>query len=194
MYTRGLRAHRAGSRTCSPNRAGLREPASSSGDTLLTVVSTAAAVSQRRRSPSRLRRPVVLPSAIPLVAASRGLPRPGSKLNLEVYDPLDHELRTERLLVAAESVFTVPDSAEYSDTFRRWRVVHTDTVRAWRLDATVHGLAHLPMGGRGRDDGADRLHPRRPSGALGLRNREHQLPCPAAGTLGHQSGGTPIRH
>ena len=110
-----------------------------SGDSLLTVVT----LPQGERGETltvRPRRPVILPSAIPLVAASRGLPRPGSKLNLEIYDPLHHELRTERLVVAAESVFTVPDSAEYSATFRRWRVVHSDTVRAWRLDATVHGL------------------------------------------------------
>lgn len=111
----------------------------SSGDTLLTVVSLPLEEPGETLS-IQLRRPVILPSAIPLVAASRGLPRPGSKLNLEVYDPLDHELRTERLVVAAESVFTVPDSAEYSETFRRWRVVHADTVRAWRLDAMVHGL------------------------------------------------------
>jgi transglutaminase-like putative cysteine protease len=110
-----------------------------SGDTLLTVVSLPQGEAGETLA-VRLRRPVILPSAIPMVAASRGLPRPGSKLNLEVYDPLDHELRTERLVVAAESVFTIPDSAEYSQTFRRWRVVHSDTVRAWRLDATVHGL------------------------------------------------------
>jgi Transglutaminase-like superfamily len=88
----------------------------------------------------RLRRPIILPSAIPLVAASRGLPRPGSRLNLEVFDPLDLELRNERLQVTAESLFTVPDSATYSDILRRWRVARSDTVRAWRLDATVHGL------------------------------------------------------
>lgn len=110
-----------------------------SGDTLLTVINTP------RDEPAetlslRLRRPIVLPSAMPLVAASRGLPRPGSRLNFEVFDPLDQELRVERLTVAAESVFTVTDSAEYNETLRRWRSAHSDTVRAWRLDGVEHGL------------------------------------------------------
>jgi hypothetical protein len=109
------------------------------GDSLLTVVHTAQDEPPETLT-VRLRRPIILPSAIPLVAASRGLPRPGSKLNLEVYDPLNDELRTERLTVAAESVFTVPDSAEYSETLRRWRVAHADTVRAWRIDGVEHGL------------------------------------------------------
>lgn len=90
----------------------------------------------------RLRRPVVLPSAVPLVAASRGLPKAGSKLNVEVYDPLDRELRIERLVVAAESVFVVPDSAEFSTTLNRWRVAHSDTVRAWRLEGDANRLPY----------------------------------------------------
>jgi transglutaminase-like putative cysteine protease len=110
-----------------------------SGDTLLRVVNTAPTELPETLTVP-LRRPVILPSAIPLVAASRGLPRPGSKLNLEIYDPLDQELRTERMMIAAESVFSVPDSADYSETLRRWRIAHSDTVRAWRLDAVEHGL------------------------------------------------------
>lgn len=88
----------------------------------------------------RLRRPVVLPGAVSLVAASRGLPRPGSRLNIEVFDPTEGELRVERLTVAAESVFVVPDSAEFNDQTRRWEVAHSDTVRAWRLDWSDQGL------------------------------------------------------
>ena len=109
------------------------------GDTLLTVVG----LPRGERAETlavRLRRPVVLPSGIPLVAASRGLPSPGSKLNTEVFDPVNMELRVDRITVAAESVFVVPDSAEYNEDLRRWAVAHTDTVRAWRLDGTVAGL------------------------------------------------------
>ena len=112
-----------------------------SGDTLLTVINTPRGEPAETLS-LRLRRPIVLPSAMPLVAASRGLPRPGSKLNIEVYDPLDEELRIEHLTVAAESVFTVTDSAEYNETLGRWRIAHSDTVRAWRIDAVEHGLGH----------------------------------------------------
>lgn len=113
-----------------------------SGDTLLRVVN-----SGEGESPEtllvKLRRPVVLPSAIPLVAASRGLPRTGSRLNVETYDELDHELRVEHLTVAAESLFTVPDSAEFNPSIRRWTAVHSDTVRAWRLERLEHGLPVL---------------------------------------------------
>jgi hypothetical protein len=87
---------------------------------------------------------------VPLVAASRGLPRPGSKLNVEVFDPIEGELRVERLSIAAESVFVVPDSAEFNDQIRRWEVAHSDTVRAWRLDWSDHGLpARLWVDGTG---------------------------------------------
>lgn len=108
-------------------------------DSLLTVVRHAPG-ERAETTLVRVSRPVILPNAIPLVAASRGLPRPGNKLNLEIYDPLDNEVRTEHVLVAAESLFTVPDSAEYIAALRRWSAAHSDTVRAWRLDAIVHGL------------------------------------------------------
>jgi Transglutaminase-like superfamily len=42
--------------------------------------------------------------------------------------------------VAAESLFVVPDSAEFNQDLKRWAVAHADTVRAWRLDGTVDGL------------------------------------------------------
>lgn len=113
-----------------------------SGDTLLTVIAGGRGEATETLTVA-LRRPVVLPSAIPLVAASRGLPRTGTKLNVEIYDPLDQELRSEHLSVAAESLFTVPDSATYLESIRRWTVAHADTIRAWRLERIEHGLPVL---------------------------------------------------
>lgn len=113
-----------------------------SGDTLLRVINTGEG-EQPETLLVAIRRPVVLPSAIPLVAASRGLPRTGTKLNVEIYDPLDHELRSEHLSVAAESLFTVPDSAEFNPSIKRWMAAHADTVRAWRLERYEHGLPVL---------------------------------------------------
>jgi len=109
------------------------------GDTLLRVVSHPEGEAPETLTVP-LRRPVVLPAAIPLVAASRGLPTAGTRLNVEVFDPLNMQLRVDRLTVAAESLFVVPDSAAFNATLRRWSVAHTDTVRAWRLDGTVEGL------------------------------------------------------
>ncbi len=110
-----------------------------SGDTLLTIVNTSRGIPPETLTVA-LRRPVVLPGAVPLVIASRGLPRVGDQANVEVYDPLDHEIRIEHLAVARESTLTVPDSALYNETLQRWSVAHLDTLRAWRVDATVHGL------------------------------------------------------
>ena len=101
-----------------------------SGDTLLTEIVTAAGATPETLQ-VRLRRPVILPGAITLVVASRRLPRVGDKLNLEVYDPLDHEVRLARLQVTAESLFTVADSAEFSPDLRRWAAVHSDSAVTW---------------------------------------------------------------
>lgn len=109
------------------------------GDSLLVLI-TAPAGSTAETLQVHLRRPIVLPSAIPLVIASRGLPKVGDRLNAEVFDPVNMVLQLERLTVAAESVFAVPDSAEYNEDLKRWSVVHADTVRAWRVDQISDGL------------------------------------------------------
>ncbi|MFN8651750.1 MAG: transglutaminase-like domain-containing protein [Gemmatimonadales bacterium] len=112
------------------------------GDTLLQLVSQADYV-QPETLTIRLRRPVILPSGLPLVIASRGIPRVGDRLNLEVFDPMAKQLRLDRITVGAESVFVVPDSAEYNENLKRWSVVHSDTVRAWRLDGVAGGLPEM---------------------------------------------------
>lgn len=109
------------------------------GDTLLRFVSHADGEPPETLAVP-LRRPVILPSGIPLVVASRGLPRVGDRLNTDVFDPLNKVLRLERITVGAESLFVVADSAEYNEDLKRWAVVHTDTVRAWRLDGAPDGL------------------------------------------------------
>lgn len=109
------------------------------GDTLLTIISSAASGPAETLMVA-VRRPVVLPHAVPLVAASRGLPRVGDRLNVPVYDPLEGEMRLERVSITAESLFVVPDSAMFSTTLNRWTVAHSDTVRSWRLDSDEFGL------------------------------------------------------
>jgi len=109
------------------------------GDTLLTIISSAATGPAETLTVA-LRRPVVLPHAVPLVAASRGLPRAGTRLNVAVYDPLEGEARLQRVSIGAESLFVVPDSAMFSADLNRWIVAHSDTVRSWRLDGEQDGL------------------------------------------------------
>ncbi len=138
MYSRGLQLLRWQADVLTEHGRVATE-GSVSGDTLLTEILTAAGEAPETLQ-VRLRRPVILPGAITLVVASRRLPRVGDKLNLEVYDPLDHEVRLARLQVTADSLFTVADSAEFSPDLRRWVAVHSDTVRAWRLDGADAGL------------------------------------------------------
>lgn len=138
FYTRGLQLQRFQSDLLTEHGR-LRILGLNEGDSLLRLINEVPGEPTDTQW-VRLRRPVILPAAVPLVAASRGLPRPGSRLNLEVFDPIERELRVERMLVAAESVFVVGDSAELNTQIRRWEVVHSDTIRAWRLDWLEHGL------------------------------------------------------
>ncbi len=138
QYTRGLQL-RSWTSALLTEHGRSASTGSVSGDTLLTIVNSGAGMPTETLSVV-LRRPVVLPSAIPLVAASRGLPRTGTKLNVEIFDPIDDELRTEHITIAAESLFSVPDSAEFVESLKRWTVVHADTMRAWRLERFEHGL------------------------------------------------------
>jgi transglutaminase-like putative cysteine protease len=138
LYTRGLQLVKFQSDLLT-EQGRTRVTGTIDGDSVLRLVSEAPGESSDTQTVT-LRRPVVLPGAIPLVAASRGVPRPGSRLNLEVFDPIESELRVERIAVARESLFVVADSAELLEGTRRWEVAHQDTVRAWRLDYLDHGL------------------------------------------------------
>jgi transglutaminase-like putative cysteine protease len=64
----------------------------------------------------------------------------GRVLNVEVFDPASVSERQMRARVAAESLFVVADSAEFDRSLHRWAAVHSDTTRAWRIDALEHGL------------------------------------------------------
>ncbi len=91
LYTRGLQLSSWSADELS--EAGRRTLAGTvTADTLLTVVASEGTAVVETLVVA-LRRPVVLPGAEGLVAASRGLPRPGSHLNIEVYDPFAAEVR-----------------------------------------------------------------------------------------------------
>lgn len=138
LYSRGLQLLRFQADLLT-EQGRARITGSTDGDSALVLVSEAPGVPSDTQRIA-LRRPVVLPGAITLVAASRGVPRPGGRLNLEIFDPIESELRVERILVSAESLFVVADSAELNEGSRHWEIVHRDTVRAWRLEWMDHGL------------------------------------------------------
>lgn len=77
-----------------------------------------------------------LPQLVPLVTALRERPRVGRTSTLEVFDPDRGASLTFAVRVVGESLFVVVDSAVSNAAGARWRAVHRDTVRAWRLTST----------------------------------------------------------
>lgn len=101
-----------------------------SGDSLLTLTVQRAGA-QPAPEELRTRGPALAPTAVPLMVVAREQRRVGGRLALTIFDPLTMAPRDVVLRVAAESLFTVSDSATLSGD--RWTSVLQDTVRAWRV-------------------------------------------------------------
>ena len=84
--------------------------------------------------------PVVLPSAVPFrLRLVRG-DRVGRTFEVSVLDPVTLDPMSERVSISAESLLVVADSAVFDSALSRWVPAHHDTVQAWRLEATEHGV------------------------------------------------------
>jgi hypothetical protein len=81
----------------------------------------------------------VLPTMVPLRLAFGSELKRGRTYTLATFDPVLLEQRQLRITVAAESTFTVPDSAGYDSTAMAWVPVHFDTVRAFRIEEESGG-------------------------------------------------------
>jgi len=77
---------------------------------------------------------------LPIVTMLGGEPRVGRTADFSTLDPTSGAVTLAQVRLAAESVFVVSDSGAYAGTAAKWRSVHNDSVRAWRLDG-------LPKGG-----------------------------------------------
>jgi hypothetical protein len=73
--------------------------------------------------------PTLLPIALALTSQQ---PRVGSHTEFDELDPVDGPRRVT-LAVAAESLFVIPDSAQFDSTAKHWNTFSTDTLRAWRV-------------------------------------------------------------
>lgn len=89
----------------------------------------------------RMRRAIdpVLPGMVPLRAAFEGRLRVGERFTLSVFDLGSGRVRSEPVLVAAESSFVVVDSAVWSPEARQWIPAGFDTIRAFRLEHRAQG-------------------------------------------------------
>jgi hypothetical protein len=76
---------------------------------------------------------VLLPSLVPIVFMMSGSPKLGRSRSYGIYEPIGDSVAHVTLSVAAESLFTVSDSATYDSTTRRWTSAHADTVRSWSV-------------------------------------------------------------
>ena len=79
--------------------------------------------------------PILTPKLLPVALMLSGDPKVGRSAVYWMYSPAGGKISRVTLRVAAESLFTVTDSAIH-DPAIGWIPAHTDTVRAWSIVAT----------------------------------------------------------
>lgn len=77
---------------------------------------------------------VTVTSLLATVTMLVGPARVGRTADFQSLDPSSGAMQATQVRLAAESLFVVPDSASYDAEAEKWRSVHNDSVRAWRLD------------------------------------------------------------
>lgn len=76
---------------------------------------------------------LVPPLAAPVALALQQKLQVGERLAVPVFDPLTLTEGTIVLAVIDDSVFLVPDSADFDSAAGAWIPAHSDTLRAWKL-------------------------------------------------------------
>ena len=77
--------------------------------------------------------PVLLPTLVPLAVALGSPPKVGKRYTIPVFDPTAMGPRDVSVVVRAESLFVVSDSATLDSETKRWRPARPDSVRAWEI-------------------------------------------------------------
>lgn len=108
-------------------------------DSVLTVEFESGGATETMRVP--LERPIVLPGLLPLQVTFGEQVRVGNRYSLRMFDPLVLQEREVEVRITGDSTFVVPDSAAFDSTARQWVAVHWDTVRAFRVEQEMAGLA-----------------------------------------------------
>ncbi|MEP6857251.1 MAG: hypothetical protein ABI994_02620 [Gemmatimonadales bacterium] len=83
--------------------------------------------------------PLFTPSLAPVSFMLGGAHDIGRKKTISVFDPTTRTVIRPELTIRAESLFTVVDSAFFTNS-GSWAPAHRDTVRAWRIEGAPHGL------------------------------------------------------
>ncbi len=103
------------------------------GDSLLHLVIKTSPEAEDSQT-VRLTGPVVFPTLVPLVIGLSEKLEVGREITMKVMQPGALEGKDVKIVIAAESLFVIPDSAVLDSTTKRWVRSHTDTVRAFKLD------------------------------------------------------------
>lgn len=77
--------------------------------------------------------PLLVPSLVPMAIALGAEPSEGDTHAFDVFDPMTLRVRAMQARVHGDSTWIVVDSAAFDAQGARWRGVHADTVRAWRV-------------------------------------------------------------
>lgn len=83
--------------------------------------------------------PILVPTLLPTVAMLVGEPEVGKTVALPSFDPRTMAAADVQFRFAAESLFTVIDSARYDGNTERFVGAREDTVRAWKLEPVDGG-------------------------------------------------------
>lgn len=128
------------------------------------------------RPPARYTfRPTLFTPSLAAVAFMLGGERKiGRAQTYSVFDPTTRLVVRPTLRIGAESVFTVIDSASL-DQSGKWVPAHRDTVRAWRVDGSPHGVsAWVDDAGRIVSAKAGELNATRTAFELAFKNLQTQ--------------------
>jgi transglutaminase superfamily protein len=117
----------------SPEIGPLRANGEVSGDTLLTLsIRMGDEPPEVRGIP--LTKPLLLPTLVPMTFALMERPTLGARRTFSVFDPLSMAPGEVTVVVRAESLFVVNDSASFDWARKRWIAARRDTVRAWLVE------------------------------------------------------------
>lgn len=83
--------------------------------------------------------PILLPTLIPAAAMLTADPEVGRTVAVPSFDPATMQAQDLVLRFAAESLFSVVDSAAFDSTTQRFVPALVDTVRAWKLEPVEGG-------------------------------------------------------
>jgi hypothetical protein len=84
---------------------------------------------------------LLLPSLAPIALILSGHPSVGTEAGRWLYNPVARRVQHVTLRIAAESLFSVVDSAVFDSAAHAWKPAHLDTVRSWKVTTPSHGIS-----------------------------------------------------